>query len=352
MKPDLKKEKHYSMSADYLRTLAILAVVFIHTTTKTLEVGRYDVHHLWWALFLNQTLRFAVPLFFLISGFLLELNYKEKFSFFTFFRKRFAKVLIPYLFWSIFYSFFIFHLPLDVKFLYSLLVGDASYQLYFIPTLMIFYLIFPVFHQLRSFLFNKYILSPLIFLELGLLAYDYYFHFVYPITPIRTAVLNYIPFLLGMWASHHKESLSNTIHKYKKALFLLVAFLGIGVFYESYTYFLSTRKIDAIYSQYRPLVLLYTLCLSGFLYVVFEGYTKHKHFFMLLSRLSFFVFFIHVAILYLYWYTLGVYVVNITHQSILQQLWYDPLVFLLVAGVSFFIAFLLSKKLRLAWLIG
>ena len=50
---------------DVMRLLAILAVVLVHTTTKTLNATGYDLNAYWWPLLLNQISRFAVPMFFL-----------------------------------------------------------------------------------------------------------------------------------------------------------------------------------------------------------------------------------------------------------------------------------------------
>ena len=57
-----------------MRAIAILAVILIHTTTRTLEATHYNLTSYPWTLLLNQVSRFAVPLFFLISGFVLELS--------------------------------------------------------------------------------------------------------------------------------------------------------------------------------------------------------------------------------------------------------------------------------------
>jgi surface polysaccharide O-acyltransferase-like enzyme len=64
-------------SIDSLRGLSILAVLLIHTTTRTLEASNFNIVGFSWTLFLNQIARFAVPLFFLISGLVLEISYKE-----------------------------------------------------------------------------------------------------------------------------------------------------------------------------------------------------------------------------------------------------------------------------------
>jgi len=48
------------------------------------------------AIFLNQIARFAVPMFFMISGFVLELNYDGNTGFWQYLKKRFSRIFIPY----------------------------------------------------------------------------------------------------------------------------------------------------------------------------------------------------------------------------------------------------------------
>src|SRR5258706_27456 len=61
-------QKKRDLAIDSLRTISILAVVLIHTTTRTLEASGYDLNSFSLTLILNQLSRFAVPLFFMISG--------------------------------------------------------------------------------------------------------------------------------------------------------------------------------------------------------------------------------------------------------------------------------------------
>src|SRR5260221_2843056 len=132
--------KVYDRGIDVLRVVSILAVVLIHTTTRHLELTHFDVTHYSFTLLLNQISRFAVPLFFLVSGFVLELNYSP-IGFFKYFKKRINKILIPYLLWSFIYYYFIYTNH-TVKFFQELLNVSSSYQLTFVPTFFILYLIF------------------------------------------------------------------------------------------------------------------------------------------------------------------------------------------------------------------
>src|SRR5882724_3283927 len=125
-----------------MRVIAILAVVMIHTSTRVLEAAHYDLNGYNWDLLLNQISRFAVPLFFAISGFALEISYNSHSNYLNFFKKRIIKIIIPYIFWSAFFYIFIYTNH-DFNFLKALSDGSSSYQLYFIPALLFFYFLFP-----------------------------------------------------------------------------------------------------------------------------------------------------------------------------------------------------------------
>ena len=100
------KTKTYHEAVDGLRVVAILAVLAIHTTTRTLEASDAQILQFPFTFFVNQAARFAVPLFFLISGFVLEVSFAFHKNYFSYLKKRLSKIFVPYLFWSaIYYSF-------------------------------------------------------------------------------------------------------------------------------------------------------------------------------------------------------------------------------------------------------
>jgi len=153
-----EKQKLYNPIIDILRTISIFAVILVHTTTRTLEASSFALLKIPWTLFLNQIARFAVPLFFMIPGFVLELNYHLHENYLTYLKKRFSRIFIPYLFWSLIYYLFVYYKGRDPNFISALLRGDASYQLYFIPALLIFYLLFPLIHNFCTYILNKWLL--------------------------------------------------------------------------------------------------------------------------------------------------------------------------------------------------
>lgn len=335
----METKKHYDVAVDTLRILSILAVIFIHTTTKTLEASAFVLEKIPFTLFLNQILRFAVPLFFMISGFVLELNFHLNENYLTYLKKRLNRIFIPYIFWSAVYYFFVYKSHTE-SFFKALIGGDASYQLYFIPALLIFYLIFPFIHNFYKYLRSIWITISFALIELVLLYYDYYIHPIALFSPIRIALFNYFVFYSGIILANNKEGFIAFIKKWKILLFLSSCILAIMIYLEGLGGYLKTHNYLTFYSQWRPSVLIYTFFLAGFLYWVFNRINKYISIIKTLSKLSFFVFFIHVIILETSWYLIGAKNFNL---GFVKNLWWDPLYFIGVTLISFSIAYIAHK---------
>lgn len=335
--------KQYNPAIDLLRFISILAVILIHTTTKTLEMTHYNLYQTSWTLLLHQITRFAVPLFFLISGFVLELNHDNQANYWQYLTKRFNRIFVPYVFWSAIYFYFVYtqHGP---DFLSALIYGSASHQLYFIPALLVFYLIFPLFHWLYRFFAHKWILLILAAVQLGLLSADYYLHSLHFFYPLGAAFYNFYVFILGMVVSHYHDRLIAFVKKWLAVLIPLTVFLGGYIFYSGRSLYYQTYDIGYFYSNWRPQVLLYTLVFFAVFYYFFNKIKLNIPMVKTLSGLSFFVFFIHIIILEKIWVLIG----TPPHPAF----WYDPAFFLLTATASFLIAYLIHKIPYLSRLTG
>jgi len=344
----MESKKQYNPVVDVLRIISILAVIIIHTTTRTFEASAFDLQKIPWTLFLNQIFRFAVPLFFMISGFVLELNFHANESYLTYLRKRINRIFIPYIFWSGIYYFFVYTRHTE-NFFQALLGGDASYQLYFIPAILIFYLIFPFIHNFYKFLGTKWITILFGLIELSLLYYDYYIQPLRIFSPIKTALFNYFVFYAGIVLANNKERFISFLKKWKFAFLFGAPAFAFYVFYEGQGLYLKTHNYLAVYSQWRPSVFIYTFLFAGCLYFIFDRNTISISIIKTLSRLSFFVFFIHVIVLEVLWNFIGVKIFRI---QFVKDLWWDPLYFIAVTLISFSIAYTVHKIPNLSKLSG
>jgi surface polysaccharide O-acyltransferase-like enzyme len=328
--PDLKAKIHHD-EIDVLRIISIFFVVLIHTTSKILDYSKFDLNAHPTTLFLNQISRFAVPLFFMISAFVLEHNYSHDLKYLPYLKRRFSKIFLPYLFWSLIYYFLIYPHNSD-SLAKALIVGSSSYQLYFIPTLLIFYLIYPLLSRIFKHLNHRIVFLVSLIIQLFFVSIDYY---LTPLTfahPLNVFLLNFMFFNVGILANHHQERILIIVKKYYKKLVIFSVFLSFYIFVEGEFRYFKTQNYLAFSSQWRPSILFYTLTLSSLLYY----YAKQIKFKIPLIKKfgsdSFFVFFIHVIFIELIWNYLPL---NLLNRPLLS--------FTLVLIPSYFCAFLSSK---------
>ena len=86
---------------DSLRTLAMLGVIVIHVSSPLVNMAWSKNMPYWWiGNVVDSSVRFAVPVFLMLSGAtLLGKEYKLG----EFYKRRFSRVLIPFLFWMVVY---------------------------------------------------------------------------------------------------------------------------------------------------------------------------------------------------------------------------------------------------------
>lgn len=140
---------------DNARIVSMFAVVLIHVAAYTSiksEVGAAD----WWAgVGYNALARWCVPVFVMMSGaLLLEPNRTECFQ--DFYRKRFAKIFFPLVFWSIVFcgwtnvkGIFSHNAP-PLGLFKSLISGTPYYHMWFLYVIAMLYLFTPFFRKVTS----------------------------------------------------------------------------------------------------------------------------------------------------------------------------------------------------------
>lgn len=133
----------------YLSVISAIAVVYLHANIRFWDFEKSSNWIV--ANIIESIFYFAVPVFFMITGATL-LDYNERYGTKTFFKKRAAKTLIPYIVWSIvgiaFSIVFTHEITLaDISVTYivkTFLDGTAVAQLYwFFPMLFCVYLAIP-----------------------------------------------------------------------------------------------------------------------------------------------------------------------------------------------------------------
>lgn len=136
-------------SIQYIRGLAMLGVIAIHTGSYALVGPLANIHLI---ALLEIASRFSVSIFFFVSAFSLFRQYPldSAFDLSRFYKRRFSRVLWPYLVGSILYMLHYSWTTGDWSIWFPILVyqfflfGMASYQLYFLVILLWFYLLMPL----------------------------------------------------------------------------------------------------------------------------------------------------------------------------------------------------------------
>lgn len=131
---------------DYIRVFAIITVIGLHCICDYyVDPANYD-KQLWYVLsYGNEFFRMGVPLFFMISGFLLLKNPIPDAK--SFYKRRLSKILIPFIFYDIFYFLFFTRLygyQFSLSRFFKELIGIGSaYHLWFIFSIAFIYLMIP-----------------------------------------------------------------------------------------------------------------------------------------------------------------------------------------------------------------
>lgn len=136
----MNKVKKRIFYFDELRALAILFVILCHSTT-IYKPFYYNLSYLSIPSIMNILGWVGVPIFFMLSGALL---FNRDYTLGDFFKKRFTRILIPFIFWMIITVIFdYFVLGYSTKTLINLVLGKKRYT-WFVWVMIGIYLITPV----------------------------------------------------------------------------------------------------------------------------------------------------------------------------------------------------------------
>lgn len=135
-----------------LRVVATISVILIHVTAEILYQYGCISNSIWWTgNVYDSIVRFCVPVFVMLTG-VLMLSRTYELS--DFLRKRFSRIILPFLFWSLIYAAFSLNdkiaaghemsvLQIIKKVIYLLLNG-SSYHLWYIYMIIGIYLFVPI----------------------------------------------------------------------------------------------------------------------------------------------------------------------------------------------------------------
>lgn len=264
----------------YIRIMAMLMVVLVHTTAQIFHLFEPFTYQHQFYHFINRIIRVESSLFIMLVGIVFFYNYRTrvltKDVFKSYFKKRVTYIIIPYIVWSVFYEFFNVHLGARAFVLeeawHRLLNGESHYQLWFIYLIVQFYLVFPIILVIvrHSKFLQKYLwligfLIEFIFFVLNMeyrLASTHFF-------------LNYFAaFSLGAWIGLHYETVSAKITSRKIMLAgagsLLCGIIFISIHYRN----LFGERVLIPIAYYRLIGIVYLTLGALFFFYIAEKFVE------------------------------------------------------------------------------
>lgn len=241
-----------------LRVLATLSVIIIHVSAPlVVDFGKISSFNWNVANFYDSISRYAVPLFFMISGSLLL---GREFEIKDFLKNRLGKIIPPFLFWSLFYSLTNRYVFKSDTFNITKVIKDvfygSEYHLWFVFTLIGVYLISPIFQKWIKFsekkdiqyflilwLITLFITIPGIVIYfpkinltyfsgfLGYFILGFYLKKYVRIQNWISYVLIFVGILITIFGTYYFSNLNNTFYDYfYEYLCLNALMVSVGVF--------------------------------------------------------------------------------------------------------------------------
>lgn len=300
-------KRDYSM--DLLKVIASFGVVMIHVDSN-FRISDFIPNTNAWniSLAINLLTKWCIPIFIMISGYYL-LNSKNEISYKDFLKKRFNKVLIPFIVWSIIYNLYYQYISsgISLKWLVLGLIKNilgypTAAPLWFLYPLIGLYLMVPIFKKIIEEIDFKIVLI--------IIGFAFIIKTVAPFTDtITNGTINYwkdvplsnssfaIYFILGGYLGKVNPSIKTKICIYFSSMIVF----AIGI--------LATYKIQMIYDRSVEVTLdigainNLLLCISLFLLfkdIKFKKISSNKIFIWLmntLSQINFGIFLLHPIII-------------------------------------------------------
>ncbi|MGR5066288.1 acyltransferase [Photobacterium sp. DNB22_13_2] len=249
------------MWANNLRVFSVFAVVLLHVASDF--VGDIDISNpiygsrSWWAgnIYASLTM-WCIPLFIMISGYFL-LNKNEPNS--VFFKKRMKKILIPLIFWSLFYSLWVllkYFLKGDMSTAYFTVargwaLGEPYYHLWYLFMIPFLYLMTPILRviqnsitrkELSAFISICFILAMLSALSNVVLLY---FDLSAKVSLFTNDFLSYLGyFCLGGYIAKYNVNIKASHCLPLSAIALLITI--VGSYFITHIYFYSYLSINIV----------------------------------------------------------------------------------------------------------
>lgn len=323
------------------RVLATFAVIILHTSANVVVHSDIGSEYWWIGNIFNSLFRWCIPVFVMISGALLLDSSKNKEELISFYEKRFSKIFVPIMFWSVFFLLFNVlkelvvgdkgYSSLYIYLFKQLIKGEPHYHMWFLYMIITLYLFTPFFRRVVECSTRREIKLLVVFTFL-MAAINSIYRNLFPIGSelFIFRFLSYIPFFLfGHLILTCERNLSKTI---LWGVFLFSSGItAIGCFIFSINknlhaglYFYDYLSISVIPMSVSIMYLLKLWTKP----IYSEKYT------ISLSSL-----------------TLGVYLIHPIFLNTIQYFGFDPLKYYPAVSIPVIVIFVFCSSLIASWLI-
>ncbi|MBN2816187.1 MAG: acyltransferase family protein [Campylobacterales bacterium] len=313
---------------DILRVLSILAVILIRITAvyETSDTFHFDKLSSWIVSVIHRSLFWSVPVLFMVSGALLLDNRNESTEFF--YKKRMSKVLIPTLFWSVFFLMYLYIFEDYTLFnLAGVFVKSGAFDhLWFMYAIIGLYVFTPYFRVFLQHLsigeIKKLIIILFIFTILNNILSQYFENE----GTIFSFFIGYIGyFFLGHYLYKNRDSFIKYSHLYGVIFFSLVFFSSVADIIREHYFHIDI----SIFTIFLP---LQAITLYLFLLNTQVTFKLSSNLWINLSIFSFGTYLVH-----------AVFILVFEPYMTMNDLLYLPLFYLLVLVCSYIFVYTLSK---------
>lgn len=281
-----------------IRGICIICVILIHCMTGISFKNNYQLsfNYDYW-LILRQLINFPVAVFIFLAGYFTNIE-KIKNDKLVYFKNRGGRLLIPYLFWTVFYGIikFLLGTKIDIKVITKyLLFGRAAGHLYFIVVLLQLTLITPILIKCVN---KKW------FNILCLLITPLYLVFMYICNFETKLQMPYYEVLFLPWSIFYYIGICLKVkglkelvgHKTNKILysFLFTVILLLVSCFECYFLISKGQTEGFAASQIKISSFVYSLSIINLFLIVMQYETKIGKLLIKIGDNSFGIYFIHI----------------------------------------------------------
>ncbi|PXY45358.1 acyltransferase [Flavobacterium hydrophilum] len=326
-----------------LRVLATISVIVLHTASEILYQYGTIASSVWWiGNVYDSAVRFCVPIFLMLTG---TLFLNKEYELYDFLKNRFSRIILPFLFWSIIYAFFILRNKIlenpELSFFeicrltFFLFKDGTYYHLWYVYMIIGIYLFVPILNKWIQNATEKEILYFILIWIVTLF-------FNQPIVSKARINIDLIYFsgYIGYLVIGYYLSIKSFRYNVKKVRFISIVLIFTGTTIAIFgTYFLTKRAnhfIDYFYGNFA----LSTIISSVGIFLLFKNLKISNPLLIriidFINKYSYGIYLAHILVLKLLEF------LGITY-SFINPVLAIPMITILCLCISSFIIFSINK---------